>query len=470
MPVSMVGGPSETIVIPCKPAGPSGLRDERKNTAPINMRTDSMPTFKRTELATARSVQKVEPTITQPVPRPRKDRSANDKAKCYVCRKTRADHPSGKWCEKTGKARDARQNQKNRRAEQKKAQQHAAVKALEGGTALEAMTKVAVVPLDDPIAAREDKKPDHVVVNIDGEEETDVEENVVKNAPPSATKAEKEEPVVSGRDSEIKSKEFYWHVGDIYALPTVNAFQLCLFISLLIVCTTLAIGKSSVSPYFLLVNAIYILIGLVYYNAPRLFFPHWVGTKVPVYSVASNTVHVDLQKLDLRADNSKMVPVKHQNDVWLCQRRFKAFVPKVKTFWWQRMFLRLPNHPPHVIGSAHWSAVDLSIDNKLIVSHCGWTIDISDTLYRSHSFYVSISQVAQHGQLHFVGGLTREEAVRKLNLLSRNASGVTYDRFSMFKETGDTLAHARDFTRHVLQDHLLRTNDLPEDFSSAPQH
>lgn len=466
----MVGGPSETITLPSKPERPSGLRDERKNTAPITMRTADMPTFERPAPSATTSVPTVVAAITQPIPRPRKDRSANDKAKCYVCRKARADHPSGKWCEKTGKARDARQNQKTRRAEQKKAQQHAAVKALEGGTALEAMTKVAVVPLDDPIAKREDPKPDHVTVNIDGEEENSQEANVVENAPKPATKEEKAEVIVSGRDTEIKSKEFYWHVGDLFALPSVNAFQLCLFVILLIIVSSFSISKLSANPYLLLINLIYVSLGYLYYIAPRLFFPHWIGTRVPIYSVVSNTVHVDLQKLDLRADNSKMVPVKHQNDVWLCQRRFKAFVPKVKTFWWQRMFLRLPNHPHHIIGSAHWTPVDLSIDNKLIVSHAGWTIDISDTLYRPHSFYVSISQVAQHGQLHFVGGLSREEAVRKLNLLSRNASGVTYDRYSMFKETGDTLAHARDFTRHVLQDHLLRTNDLPEDFSSAPQH
>jgi len=404
--------------------------------------------------------------VTQSIPRPRKDRSANDKAKCYVCRKTRSEHTSGKWCEKTGKAKEARQNQKQRRADQRKAQQNAAVKALEGGTALEAMTKVVAVALDDPVAAKEDESP-HTSILIDGGEEVE-EDHVPSNAPDSATVVKKVE--VSTRDPSVQSKSFYWHVGELSAMPEVNAFKLCLFITLLIVITTFAIAKAEVDKLFLLINLVYILVGFVYYISPRLFFPSWVGTKVPVYSVATNLRHVNLLTLDERADNSKMIPVKHENDVWYCERKFVVYLPRVRTWWWERLFLRVPNHPHHVLDNQMWDQVHIDMNKTLRVSHNGWSVDISDTVYRSHVFYVSISQVAQHAQLHFVGGMSREEAVRKLNLLSRNASGVTYDRFSMFKEQGDTLEGARSFARHILQDHLLRMNDLPEDFSSAPQH
>lgn len=430
------------------------LRDEQRST----LAATTVPV--QTPLALPTSVPAVAPPVQQSIPRPRTDRSANDKAKCYVCRKTRAEHPSGKWCEKVGKAKDARQNQKQRRAEQQKAQQTAAVKALEGGTALEAMTKVVAVALDDPVAAKED--------DLIESDSPIPEDDVPENAPPPATAETKSK--VEGRDPTVQSKSFHWFVGDLFALPEVNLFKLCLFTVVLIVSTTVIISHANLPDWALFVNLFYLLIAFVYYVSPRLFFPNWLGTKIPVYSVCTNVRHVDLIAGDLRADNSKMIPVKHENDVWMSKREFIAYVPKVRSWWWERLFLRLPNQPHHFLGSGAWEPIVLDVNKNLRVSHNGWSVDISDTLYRPHEFYVSISQVAQHAQLHFVGGMTREEAVRKLNLLSRNASGVTYDRYSVFKEQGDTLEAARDFSRHVLQDHLLRQNDLPEDFSSAPQH
>lgn len=381
-------------------------------------------------------------------------------ATCYVCDKPRDQHPKQKWCPRDHtKDAEIKQQQKVRRVQQAKQQANAALKVLEGGTALQALEKVVVAPMDDPIAAAEEKAPAE-------------KPQIPANAPAPASKQEVVQ-IVSAPDSTLEQKEFYWHVDTITAVPAVSALTLVKYFCLQFVALFI-MGGIVMHDWFtiaiLVFQPIFVIALMVYYFVPQMIFPNWTGTKVPVYSVVKNTLHIDTQSADQRADLSKVLPVKHENDVWLAHRRFLVFVPTVKANLWSRFFYGAQAFPPHYLGSPNYTSHVLDQDDGQYVVSQGWYIPFHGKMYRRHQFYVSLSQVGQFGQTHLFGGLSREDATRKMNILCRNASGVTYDRFDPFKSYGDTLEQARIFTRHIFEDHLLRTNDLPADFPEAPVH
>lgn len=379
-------------------------------------------------------------------------RSTNDSAKCRVCKQPKATHKNADgvfagWCKKNKQESDVARNKMLRGKEQQKQQLKNKLDEHIGSSAEEVLAKLDIPAMDDPVAVKQEKE----------------------HFPKSGEV--KEEQKIMRIDDTCQPRTFYWKIGELVASPCVTLWHCFIFFFSFFITGITLNGFDVISDY---AAVLVTLLGLIM-TVCHIFilrYMHKLSSKVsiPIFSVTTNLHKYSVHADDDRADLSKVVNLKHESDVWTCRRTHFIAIPKQRRDPFYSLLFGLSDIPKFYLDSPNWKMIPINVTGGNRIQDSGWFVNLTQCNYRDHDFTASITQVAQLAQTHFFGGMTYEDTVRKLNLMSRNSTGVAYDRFEMFKDRDDTLEFARIFARHVIEDHKLRNDDLPTDFPSAPQH
>lgn len=254
---------------------------------------------------------------------------------------------------------------------------------------------------------------------------------------------------------------------------------------------------------------IYRILVYCYCDLPIAYRPHWTAKKATVLSVCK-LVQKGVNQPDARSDYSAVVDKKHDCNEWVACRYHVVAVPKMTPlrnqllYWlerrsgyqleWGRLHDNYKVVPAVARNLFGWLMIDdfarsesvyfydnpdyelLEINSLThphqVIEVPNWWIDFRGKNFRNHGFPVSVEQISQIGQIHQLGGLEKEDRMRKLNMWSRNPNGVAYNRYNMFLSTAgehDSMENARIFAMHVLEDYVERQNDMPSHFQLAPQ-